>query len=502
MPKIATILPVPEAQWIDANGNPLENGTIYTAIPGTLTSKLTYQDSDELIANTNPIVLDSAGRAIIYGSGTYRFIVRDSAGNLIYDQLTADTSSGGIANGGTSTGTANAQVIAASSFSQQDGQAVEFIAGFSNSGPMTVAPGGSPAIPVLLDTSTGPQPLSGGEVVQDNAVLLLYEAARGAFHIVNPTPGSFTGATITNSTITSSTINTTRIDLEQATDPAPTDEGRIEWSTLFNNFKVGDGSGTQRFWAGAAPGAITGCTIANNGSDATNDIDFAAGTAADSTNAFLMTLGSTLTKRLDATWAVGNNQGGLFTGAAANTTYHCFIILRPDTGVVDAGFDTSAIAANRPASYTAYRRVGSIVRTGGSIKAFFQLGDFFYWSVPVGDVSTLDPGTAVITSTITTPGGIRTVAMIEAGLTHTSGGANYAMLVTSTDQTDTDPGTAFSTGTYNVFAAATSSVAANTSWVTVRTNTSSQIRYRCGASTGSLRAVIKTFGFIDNRGQS
>lgn len=497
---MATLLPTPEIQIIDANGNPLESGTIETYIPSTTTPKTTWQDADQLILNTNPIVLDSAGRAIVYGSGSYRWIVRDSAGNLVFDQLTADTNSGGIANGGTSTGTANAQIVSDSDFSQQDGQALEFIAGFSNSGPLTVAPGGGSAIPVLLDSSTGPQPLSGGEVVAANAVLLLYEAARGAFHIVNPTPGSFTGATITNSTITGSTIDTTTITLKQATDPTPTAEGDMQWSTLFDTFKVGDSSGTKRFWAGAAPGAITGCTIANNGSDATNDIDFAAGTATDSTNTFYMTLGSTLTKRLDATWAVGNNQGGLFSGAIANTTYHAFIILRPDTGVVDAGFDTSVVAANRPASYTYFRRVGSFIRTGGAIKAFHQYRDFFYWDTIASDIAATNPGTSAVTATLTLPTGVAFNAMLAVNLVDATPSGVNRILVSSLDQADATPND--SNKATALAWDGGSAGAAGSGYTQVFTNTSAQVRYRLAATAADITAFITTIGWIDGRGRS
>lgn len=492
---MGTILPPPKSQWIDQNGSPLESGTIETYVPGTLTPKATYQDADQLVLNTNPIILDASGRATIYGSGTYRYIIKDSAGILVYDALTADTSSGGIANGGTSTGTPNAQIIAASSFTEQDGQAIEFIAGFSNTGPMTVALGGGSAIPVLVDTSAGPVPLSGGEVVADNAVLLLYEAARGAFHIVNPTPGSFTGSTITNSTITSSTIATTEITLLQATDPTPINEGDIQWSTLFDNIKVGGSGITKRFWAGAAPGAITGCTIANNASDATNDIDFAAGTCSDSTAAFYMTLGSTLTKRLDATWTVGNNQGGLFSGSIANTTYHCFVIMRPDTGVVDCGFDTSPIAANRPASYTYYRRVGSIVRTGATIKAFHQFGDNFYWDVMAQD----DTSTVVTTTTValTVPSGISVIALFNTFLSDSSPPTAFqGGIITALDQPDTAPtSSAFTWG-------ADADNGATKSWFPgagqVRTNTSAQVRKRLTNTSPSSFSLV-TYGWVDNR---
>jgi hypothetical protein len=494
---LATLLPLPKIQILDSNGNPLEGGTIFTAIPNTMTPKATYQDADSLILNTNPIVLDNSGEAIIYGSGIYRFIIKDSADNLIYDQLTADTSTGGLANGGVSTGTANAQVLSASSFSQQDGQAITFIAGFTNTTAMTVAPGGGSGIPVLLDSSTGPIPLSGGEIVQDNEVLLVYEAARGAFHLVNPTPGNFTGATISNATITSSDINTSSIVLKQSTDPTPTAEGDMQWSTLFDNFKVGSGAATKRFWAGASPGAITGCTIANNASDATNDIDFGSGTCSDSTAAFYMTLGSTLTKRLDATWAAGNNQGGLFSGSIANATYHCFIIMRPDTGVVDAGFDTSPVAANRPGSYTYFRRVGSIVRESATIKAFHQDGDYFYWDVMTLDDTVTTPGTSTITLTV--PTGISVSALFNGTFTDSSGSSGFnGALFTALDT----PNTSLSSNAFS-FGSAVGGNGDNlflSGSMQVRTDTSGQVRKTIGVTPTAFG--VATYGWIDRRGRT
>lgn len=87
-------VPEPEVQFCDANGIPYAGGTIATYIPGTDTFSNTYQDEAGTVLNTNPIVLDAAGRAIIWGQGDYRFVLKDSVGNLIYDQVTSvvDTS--------------------------------------------------------------------------------------------------------------------------------------------------------------------------------------------------------------------------------------------------------------------------------------------------------------------------------------------------------------------------------------------------------------------------
>lgn len=192
---MATLLPLPETTWFDQNGIPLAGGSVYFYVPNTTTPKDTYQDAAGTVLNTNPITLDSAGRAIVYGTGSYRQEVYDAAGNLIWDQVTADTAVGGLAWGGVSTGTPNAQVIAASSFSQQDGQQISFIvgAGLTNTGSTTIAPGGGNGIAVLRDTLAGPSTLTGNELIAGNAVTLVYDATRGAFHLVQndnfPTSG-------------------------------------------------------------------------------------------------------------------------------------------------------------------------------------------------------------------------------------------------------------------------------------------------------------------------
>lgn len=86
----ATLLPNAEQQFIDGNGVPYALGKVYHYIPTTSTFKNTWQDVGRTVLNTNPIDLDGAGRAIIYGSGQYRQVLEDVDGNLIWDQLTQD----------------------------------------------------------------------------------------------------------------------------------------------------------------------------------------------------------------------------------------------------------------------------------------------------------------------------------------------------------------------------------------------------------------------------
>lgn len=91
----ASILPNAVTQFFDNNGNSLSGGSVTTYIPGTTSNKTTWQDSTELIPNSNPIILDAGGKAIIWGQGTYREIVKDALGNIIWDAVTNPGSSGG-----------------------------------------------------------------------------------------------------------------------------------------------------------------------------------------------------------------------------------------------------------------------------------------------------------------------------------------------------------------------------------------------------------------------
>lgn len=81
---MAQALQAPFSQFIDSNGNPLAGGKIYTYAAGTTTPKNSYSDAAGTIANTNPVILDSSGRADIWLLGSYKIIVKDSADVLIH----------------------------------------------------------------------------------------------------------------------------------------------------------------------------------------------------------------------------------------------------------------------------------------------------------------------------------------------------------------------------------------------------------------------------------
>jgi len=89
---MATISPVPFLQFIDANGAPLAGGKLYTYEAGTTTPLATYTTNAGNIANANPVILDSAGRASVWlATGMYKFVLKDSTDVLSY---TTDNISG------------------------------------------------------------------------------------------------------------------------------------------------------------------------------------------------------------------------------------------------------------------------------------------------------------------------------------------------------------------------------------------------------------------------
>ena len=101
-----SLSPTPKLQFFDLNGAPLSGGLLYTYAAGTTTPLASYTDSTGLIANTNPIVLDSRGEANVWLSGAiYKFALYTSAGVLIWtvDNINGSTFASNATGDGTTT---------------------------------------------------------------------------------------------------------------------------------------------------------------------------------------------------------------------------------------------------------------------------------------------------------------------------------------------------------------------------------------------------------------
>lgn len=398
----------------------------------------------------------------------------------------------GAANTVAGTGDAITVTLASNPTALVDGMRISINAPGTNTGAATIAVTNSGATllatPKIRKWASGAETaLSAGDITSGHILNLVYDSARdsasGAFMI----DGSASVAAATTGAAGIVELATLAETL------AGTDTGRVpSVSTLY--FPTGH---------------LYGLGMAN-GTDATNDINFSAGTCRDSSDSQNI-IATAKVKQLDANWAAGTNQGGRYSGAAiTNTTYHCYAVAKALGADPDFYFDPSATEATvlghlqaetGGADYLYVRRIGSIVRTGGAIKAFVQRGDTFQWATPVVDVDDDNPGTSAVTRTLTVPTGIVVTALITGGFYQgTSQTVAYFSALAINDTAPQAPGTASLTGAVSVTAGANIA-----QWilapVEVDTNTSAQIRSRLSASGAADRIGVITNGWIDNRGR-
>lgn len=243
---------------------------------------------------------------------------------------------------------------------------------------------------------------------------------------------------------------------------------------------------------------LAGLTLSTAGASTT--MTTAAGMAADSTNAVMMNLVSSIGKTTSA-WAVGTGNGGLDTGAiATGTWYHFYEIMRDDTNVVDVLFSLSASAPTMPTNYSYFRRIGS-GKTNGSSQwsTFVQYGDLFMWGTISGDVNASNPGASAVTRTLNVPTGVSVQAQIQAMLSNSGSGVTVFSYFSDLATTDSTPSSTISDLPETAAASGTSRFSAGR--ISIQTNTSGQIRSRLSNSDASVALLMNTLGWIDRRGR-
>lgn len=212
-----------------------------------------------------------------------------------------------------------------------------------------------------------------------------------------------------------------------------------------------------------------------------------------------ITLSSAMGKTT-AAWSAGTGNGGLDTGAIANNTwYHWYVIMRPDTSVVDIAFSTSASApttgGNIPTAYTKFHRIGSTKTNGaGQWTPIYSVGDRFNWAAVVQDYDNNTHAGAAVLQALTIPTGVSMRPMI-----------NFAQEFASSAQSlyvwSPLAGTTNAVGE-RVFTINSSSVGAG--WgvgytESIRSDTSGRIYFQAGAALTNVD--IYTSGWIDSRGK-
>jgi hypothetical protein len=188
-----------ESLWsglFDNSGQPLSGGKVYTYAAGTSTPKNLFGTQDQTLAAGNPITLDSFGRALVYGDGSYKFVVDDANDVTQYtmDNLTYGTSgAGGGASGGDthwggpSSGSGNNFTInpfpAVTGYVQ--GDRFTFIAASTNTGPVTLSVNGLAAIGIRRGPAGSV--LTAGDIQAGNIVDVIYNASGPYFLPTNGT---------------------------------------------------------------------------------------------------------------------------------------------------------------------------------------------------------------------------------------------------------------------------------------------------------------------------
>ncbi len=243
-------------------------------------------------------------------------------------------------------------------------------------------------------------------------------------------------------------------------------------------------------------GHLYGMILSNNSADPNNDIDISIGECRSELNTVDLLLTSAITKRADAAWAAGNNQGGMDTGSKpTNGTLHVYII--SNGSAVDAIFSQSASSPALPGGYTEYRRIGAVTTDSSSnIRRFVQVGDrFLYTAKPIADATALAISTTPLPITLTVPTGIKVRPLINF---QSGAGIRY---ITSYDPDSTWAATnlpnSVNNGAGSVILqnASSSGSPANDGALT---NTSRQLGFIANAAT---TIYIDTYGWAETRGR-
>ena len=205
------------AQFFDANGAPLTGGLIYTYLSGTSTPATTYTSRDGGTNNTNPIVLDAAGRTPaevwLDGGVLYKFLLKSSTYVQIgsYDEIPAINDTTSISNLITVAGTNALTGLATPTLGgYAAGAQYSFIAQNTNTAAVTID---IDTLGVKSITKFGTTALAAGDIQAGALTLIEYDGTR--FQLLNVTNNNF--KYISEPTTISATAATGTINYDVAT---------------------------------------------------------------------------------------------------------------------------------------------------------------------------------------------------------------------------------------------------------------------------------------------
>jgi len=205
------------AQFLDANGAPLTGGLLYSYLSGTTTPATTYTSRSGATNNTNPIVLDAAGRTPaevwLDGGVLYKFVLKSSTYVQIgtYDSIPAINDTTSVSNLITVAGTNALTGLATPTLSgYASGAQFSFIAQNSNTAAVTID---IDTLGVKSITKFGTTALAAGDIQAGALTLIEYDGTR--FQLLNVTNNNF--KYIVEPTTISATASTGTINYDVAT---------------------------------------------------------------------------------------------------------------------------------------------------------------------------------------------------------------------------------------------------------------------------------------------
>ncbi|PCK80986.1 hypothetical protein [Rhizobium sophoriradicis] len=230
---------------------------------------------------------------------------------------------------------------------------------------------------------------------------------------------------------------------------------------------------------------IDGLLLSNNAGSPNTHVDFAAGSARSGSS--FVSSASSMTKRLNGTWAVGTGNGGLDTGSiAASTSYFAYAIRKDSDLSFDVVLSTSAtiggVNATLLTGYTIVKCIGVVLTDGSSnIRQFIMYPrDFYQWATPIREATNVPISTASALMAITVPNGVKAEARLR--LMFSSSATTNSALVHDPAKGTLIAGGNDSGGNVGTIQVASGfAVGGGDVW----TNTSRQVRYVSGAG-GSL----------------
>lgn len=249
--------------------------------------------------------------------------------------------------------------------------------------------------------------------------------------------------------------------------------------------------------AGVTVGNLTGLTLANDIATPTTKFSVAAGTATSADGTVAINLPFSIIKQTTS-WGVGSNSGCLDTGSiAANSWYNIFIISQATvTGNATDILCSLSQNPQLPATYTHYRRIGSLETNGSSQwVGFTQYGNRFVWNAATLDVNDNTLGTTAKTYQLNVPPGVNVNPICR----YTISNDGNSVLLTGPSVTDVAPTTTNPFTAAPGFSALDTTIVAgtvNSECPRMTTDTTQHIRARATAASTTLAVV--TTGWEEN----